>query len=167
MIVRVVIQRVRRASVDVDGVRIAEIGHGLLLLVGIAHADEDVGLARLAHKIVTLRIFSDEEGKMNRALVDTGGEVLAVSQFTLYGDTRKGRRPSFVGAAPPEAAAASSPGRDPVGGLPACRGDVCVWMNIVMATANATRARAERAQGRYAVQGLSPPPASGSPHSVQ
>ena len=101
---RVVIQRVRRASVDVDGVRIAEIGHGLLLLVGIAHADEDVGLARLAHKIVTLRIFSDEEGKMNRALVDTGGEVLAVSQFTLYGDTRKGRRPSFVGAAPPEVA---------------------------------------------------------------
>ena len=101
---RVVVQRVRRASVDVDAERIAEIDRGLLLLVGIAPEDIDVDLRRAAGKIVDLRIFADDEGKMNRSLRDIGGEVLAVSQFTLYGDTRKGRRPSFVGAAAPEIA---------------------------------------------------------------
>ena len=101
---RVVVQRVQRASVDVDGERIAEINRGLLLLVGIAPEDVDVDLRRAAGKIVDLRIFADDEGKMNRSLRDIGGEVLAVSQFTLYGDTRKGRRPSFVGAAAPEIA---------------------------------------------------------------
>ncbi len=98
---RLVVQRVRRASVDVGGDRIAEIERGLLLLVGIAPEDADVDLEKAAGKIVDLRIFEDDAGKMNRSLRDTGGQLLAVSQFTLYGDTRKGRRPSFVEAAPP------------------------------------------------------------------
>lgn len=101
---RIVVQRVRRASVDVEGARIAEIGPGLLLLVGIAPDDVEADLKRLAVKISTLRIFADVDGKMNRSVLDVVGEVLAVSQFTLYGDTRKGRRPSYVGAAPPEVA---------------------------------------------------------------
>ena len=101
---RLVVQRVRRASVDVVGERIAEIDCGLLLLIGIAPEDVDVDLRKAASKVVDLRIFTDDEGKMNRSLRDVGGKVLAVSQFTLYGDTRKGRRPSFVGAAAPEIA---------------------------------------------------------------
>jgi len=101
---RLVVQRVRRASVDVDGDRIAEIGRGLLLLVGIAPEDADVDLRKAAGKVVDLRIFEDDAGKMNRSLRDVGGQLLTVSQFTLYGDTRKGRRPSFVGAAAPEVA---------------------------------------------------------------
>ena len=101
---RIVAQRVRRASVDVEGSRIAEIGPGLLLLVGIAPGDERIDLDKVANKIVELRIFADEEGKMNRSVLEAAGSVLAVSQFTLYADTRKGRRPSFVGAAPPEVA---------------------------------------------------------------
>jgi len=101
---RLVVQRVGRASVDVAGERIAEIGAGLLLLVGIASEDEDVDLRRAADRVVHLRIFQDDEGRMNRSLLDVGGRILAVSQFTLYGDTRKGRRPSFVGAAAPEVA---------------------------------------------------------------
>ena len=101
---RIVVQRVRRASVDVEGERIAEIGPGLLLLVGIAPDDVGVDLKRLAVKILMLRIFADADGKMNRSVLDVGGEVLAVSQFTLYGDTRKGRRPSYTAAAPPEVA---------------------------------------------------------------
>jgi len=102
--VRIVIQRVDRASVDVDGDRIAEIGSGLLLLVGIAPTDGGVDLSAAASKVANLRIFKDDEGKMNRSVLDRGGEILAVSQFTLYGDTRKGRRPSFIGAARPEVA---------------------------------------------------------------
>lgn len=98
---RLVVQRVKRASVDVGGERIAEIGRGFLLLVGIAPDDVRTDLSRAARKIVDLRVFEDDEGKMNRSLRDVGGEVLAVSQFTLYGDTRKGRRPSFVDAADP------------------------------------------------------------------
>jgi len=101
---RIVLQRVSHASVDVDGERIAEIGRGLLLLVGVAPSDETVDLDRLAHKIVSLRIFPDEEGLMNRSLLDEEGPILAVSQFTLYGDVSKGRRPSFIGAARPEIA---------------------------------------------------------------
>jgi len=101
---RIVLQRVSYASVDVDGRRIAEIGPGLLLLVGIAAGDSKIDLAKTAKKIVDLRIFEDNEGKMNRSLRDIGGAVLAVSQFTLYADVSKGRRPSFVGAAPPELA---------------------------------------------------------------
>lgn len=103
---RVVLQRVSHASVDVAGRRVAEIGQGLLLLVGIASADSDIDLARFAKKIVDLRIFEDEAHKMNRSLRDIKGAVLVVSQFTLYADVRKGRRPSFVDAAPPELAEA-------------------------------------------------------------
>jgi len=101
---RLVVQRVKRASVDVAGERIAQVEAGLLLLVGIASGDVDVDLRKIAGKIVNLRIFEDEDGKMNRSLVDAGGRILAVSQFTLYGDTGKGRRPSFVGAAAPAVA---------------------------------------------------------------
>ena len=101
---RLVVQRVRSASVDVAGERIAEVGVGLLLLVGIAPGDIDVDLRKAARKVVHLRVFEDGDGKMNRSLLDVGGRVLAVSQFTLYGDTGKGRRPSFVGAAAPEVA---------------------------------------------------------------
>jgi D-aminoacyl-tRNA deacylase len=101
---RIVLQRVKEASVTVEGDRISAIGPGLLLLVGVAHADGEPEADWLAGKIAGLRIMADEEGKMNRSVKDAGGAALAVSQFTLLADTRKGRRPSFVGAAPPEKA---------------------------------------------------------------
>jgi D-tyrosyl-tRNA(Tyr) deacylase len=102
---RIVLQRVREASVTVEGQRIANIGSGLLLLVGVAQGDSESEANWLADKVAGLRIMADEEGKMNRSVRDVGGAVLAVSQFTLLADTRKGKRPSFVGAAPPEEAA--------------------------------------------------------------
>jgi len=102
---RVVLQRVKEASVTVAGDTISAIGPGLVLLIGVAHADGEPEADWLAEKIAGLRIMADEEGKMNRSVKETGGAVLAVSQFTLLADTRKGRRPSFVGAAPPEKAA--------------------------------------------------------------
>jgi D-aminoacyl-tRNA deacylase len=102
---RVVLQRVARASVTVHGERVAEIGAGLLLLVGAGREDLEDEPERLAEKIANLRIFADEAGKMNLALADVGGEVVVVSQFTLYGDVRKGRRPSWTGAADPGPAA--------------------------------------------------------------
>jgi D-aminoacyl-tRNA deacylase len=102
--VRVVLQRVKSASVTIGGERISEIGPGLLLLVGVATGDGEAEAGWLANKVAGLRIVADDEGRMNRSVVESGGEVLAVSQFTLLGDARKGRRPSFVGAAPPEAA---------------------------------------------------------------
>jgi D-aminoacyl-tRNA deacylase len=101
---RVVVQRVSRASVRVRGEEVASIGPGVLLLVGIGHDEDDAAAHKLAQKIVGLRVFEDDEGKMNLALSDVGGEVLVVPQFTLYGDWRKGRRPSWIGAAPPEVA---------------------------------------------------------------
>jgi D-aminoacyl-tRNA deacylase len=101
---RVLLQRVSRAAVRVHGERIAEIGPGLLLLVGIGAADAFGEDGRLADKVVHLRVFSDDEGKMNRSLADVGGEILVVPQFTLYGNLRKGRRPSWDAAAPPEVA---------------------------------------------------------------
>ena len=101
---RLVIQRVREARVIVDGKIVGGSGRGLLVLVGIRRGDTEREAAYLADKTVHLRIFEDEQGKMNRSLRDVGGGVLAVSQFTLYGDTRKGRRPSFTDAAPPELA---------------------------------------------------------------
>ncbi|MDQ3864337.1 MAG: D-aminoacyl-tRNA deacylase [Actinomycetota bacterium] len=101
---RIVLQRVKEASVTVAGDKISGIGPGLMLLVGVAHGDGEPEADWLAQKIAGLRIMADEEGKMNRSVKDAGGAVLAVSQFTLLADTRKGRRPSFVGAAPPEQA---------------------------------------------------------------
>lgn len=102
---RIVLQRVTHAAVEVDGAVVAEVGLGYLLLVGVGHDDTEADAEALANKIVGLRIFRDEEGKTNLDLAAVGGEVLVVSQFTLYADTRKGRRPSFIGAAEPVRAA--------------------------------------------------------------
>jgi D-aminoacyl-tRNA deacylase len=101
---RIVLQRVSRASVTVEGRVTGEIGPGLLLLAGFTHDDGEDELAWMAEKVAGLRVFRDDEGKMNRSVVEAGGAVLVVSQFTLYGDARKGRRPSFVDAARPETA---------------------------------------------------------------
>ena len=101
---RALLQRVSRASVTVDGNVVGQIGQGLLVLLGVGQEDSEVEVKTLADKIVHLRIFGDDEGKMNRSLLDVGGEVLVVSQFTLYADVRKGRRPSFTDAAPPSLA---------------------------------------------------------------
>jgi D-aminoacyl-tRNA deacylase len=102
--VRSVIQRVTRASVRVDAQVTGEIGAGLLILLGISRTDNEESSVYLAEKIANLRIFSDSAGKMNLSLTDIGGSALVVSQFTLYGDTRGGRRPSYIQAAPPEEA---------------------------------------------------------------
>lgn len=101
---RVLIQRVASAMVTVDGKITGEIGAGLLLLVGVTHSDTEAIEERMADKIVKLRIFSDEQGLMNKSVLDTGGAVLAVSQFTLYADAKKGNRPSYTDAARPEQA---------------------------------------------------------------
>ncbi|NVO86820.1 D-aminoacyl-tRNA deacylase [Hymenobacter terrestris] len=98
---RLVLQRVRHARVTVEGRVTGQIGPGLLVLAGFAPDDDAAILDRLARKMVQLRIFADDEGKMNRSVQDVGGEVLVVSQFTLLADTRKGNRPSYIGAAPP------------------------------------------------------------------
>jgi D-tyrosyl-tRNA(Tyr) deacylase len=102
--VRVVLQRVSRAAVRVDARVVGEISRGFLVLAGFAPTDNDAILEWMADKILGLRLFGDAEGKMNRDLADVGGAVLVVSQFTLYGDAKKGRRPSFIDAAPPEIA---------------------------------------------------------------
>jgi D-aminoacyl-tRNA deacylase len=99
---RAVIQRVSRAKVTVEGSPTGEIGLGLLVLLGVAREDTENDVNYLAEKIAGMRIFEDENGKMNRSVVDVGGSVLVVSQFTLYGDVRRGKRPSFDAAAPPE-----------------------------------------------------------------
>ncbi|HVW86888.1 MAG TPA: D-aminoacyl-tRNA deacylase [Bryobacteraceae bacterium] len=104
--VRFLIQRVTRASVHVEGQLQAAIGSGLLVLIGISASDGTQEADYLAEKLVHLRIFPDEEGRMNRSAIDISGQLLLVSQFTLYGDCRKGRRPSFDAAAPPAAARA-------------------------------------------------------------
>jgi D-tyrosyl-tRNA(Tyr) deacylase len=101
---KIVLQRVKNASVSVDSALISEIGAGLLLLVGVAKGDGEAEADWLAEKVAGLRVFADGEGKMNLGVQEAGGEVLAVSQFTLLADTRKGKRPSFVAAAPPEEA---------------------------------------------------------------
>jgi len=101
---RAYIQRVSEASVTVGGEIVGRIGAGLVVLLGVADGDTADDARQLAQKIVELRIFGDDEGKMNRSLAETGGGLLVVSQFTLLGDCRKGRRPSFIGAAPPELA---------------------------------------------------------------
>jgi D-tyrosyl-tRNA(Tyr) deacylase len=104
--VRLLLQRVTRASVTVRGTLVADIGTGLLLLVGVGRDDDAGESDRLADKVFHLRVFEDELGKMNRSLSDVGGEILVVPQFTLFGDVRKGRRPSWDAAAPPETAEA-------------------------------------------------------------
>jgi D-tyrosyl-tRNA(Tyr) deacylase len=99
---RAVVQRVSRAKVTVNERPVGEIGIGLLVLLGVRHEDTETDATYLAEKIAGLRIFEDHDGKMNRSVQDVGGSVLAVSQFTLYGDVRRGKRPSFDAAAPPE-----------------------------------------------------------------
>lgn len=102
--VRVVVQRSKQASVEVDGQTVGKIEQGLVLLVGIRHEDTEADIKWMADKVANLRIFEDDEGKMNLSLMDIGGQILSVSQFTLYGDCRKGRRPNFMAAARPEQA---------------------------------------------------------------
>lgn len=99
---RLLLQRVTRAAVLVEGAAVGEIGHGLVIFVGVGHDDVAETADGLAGKVADLRIFRDEAGKTNRSLIDVGGEALVISQFTLYADTRKGRRPSFLDAALPE-----------------------------------------------------------------
>jgi D-tyrosyl-tRNA(Tyr) deacylase len=101
---RAVVQRVSEASVQVEGATVGRIGAGLLVLLGVGQGDGDDDAAALADKVLHLRIFPDDAGHMNRSVLETGGGVLVVSQFTLYGDARKGRRPSFIDAAAPEEA---------------------------------------------------------------
>jgi D-tyrosyl-tRNA(Tyr) deacylase len=103
--VRAVVSRVAWARVVADGELTGEIGPGLLVLVGVAHADTEADAGWLAAKVATLRVFDDDHGRMNRSVTEVGGGALVVSQFTLYGDARKGRRPSYVAAAAPERAA--------------------------------------------------------------
>ncbi len=101
---KIVIQRVTGAKLRIDGKVVASIGNGLVLLIGIGQKDKSSDLPWFAGKCAQLRIFPDELGKMNKSVVETGGQILAVSQFTLYGDARRGNRPGFTGAAPPETA---------------------------------------------------------------
>jgi D-tyrosyl-tRNA(Tyr) deacylase len=102
--VRLVVQRVARSEVRVGGSVVATSGPGLLVLVGVGAADDESGASRLAEKVFHLRVFEDDEGKMNRSLTDVGGEVMVVPQFTLYGDMSRGRRPSWIHAAQPDVA---------------------------------------------------------------
>ena len=102
---RALIQRVKSGKVSVDNQTVAEIAHGLVILLGIGQGDNEEKARFLVDKIATLRIFEDDQGKFNLSMLDQGGAVIVVSQFTLYADTRKGRRPSFTEAAPPEVAA--------------------------------------------------------------
>lgn len=101
---RIVVQRCKEASVTVDGQVTGAIGPGLMLLVGLTHEDTEQDLKYAADKVAGLRIFEDDQGKMNLSVLETGGAILSVSQFTLYGDCRKGRRPNFMAAARPEQA---------------------------------------------------------------
>jgi len=101
---RIVLQRVAEARVRIDGRVVGESGPGLLLLVGFTEADTEETVAWIVDKVLNLRVFADEEGRMNRSVVETGGDLLVVSQFTLYGDARKGRRPSYIEAARPDVA---------------------------------------------------------------
>lgn len=132
---RVVLQRVARAEVRVGGRVAGAIGTGFVVLVGFAPTDTDETSAWMAEKIVGVRLFADSEGKMNRALADVGGGLLVVSQFTLYGDARKGRRPSFTDAAPPDVAVPLyerfvAQLRERAGGLPVATGEFGAMMEV-------------------------------------
>jgi D-aminoacyl-tRNA deacylase len=102
--VRAIVQRVTQAAVSVDGQAVSAIGPGLLVLLGVHRDDTAEHADRMARKLAALRVFEDDDGRMNRSVADTGGQILCVSQFTLYGDVRRGNRPSYVAAAPPETA---------------------------------------------------------------
>lgn len=130
---KAVIQRVTGASVEVEGQVVGRIGLGLLVLLGVAKGDEERDIAYLVEKVQTLRIFADDQGKMNRSLIDVGGALLVVSQFTLLGDTAKGRRPGFDLAAPPETARAlyeQAVGRLRAAGLPVETGVFGAHMHV-------------------------------------
>jgi D-tyrosyl-tRNA(Tyr) deacylase len=132
---RVVLQRVSRAEVRVERRVVGSIGTGLLVLAGFAPTDTDATLDWMAEKILGLRLFGDAEGKMNLALAEVGGGVLVVSQFTLYGDARKGRRPSFIDAAPPEVAIPLYERfvallRERAGGIPVATGEFGAMMDV-------------------------------------
>ncbi len=132
---RVVLQRVSRAAVRVDGKTVGEIGRGFLVLAGFAATDGEAALEWMAEKVVGLRLFGDAEGKMNRDLAEVGGAVLVVSQFTLYGDAKKGRRPSFTDAAPPEIAIPLYERfvtllRAKAGGIPVATGEFGAMMEV-------------------------------------
>ncbi len=101
---RVVVQRTQRAEVRIDGETVGKIEHGYMLLVGITHSDTEADADYIAKKVAQLRVFEDADGKMNRSILDIGGAILSISQFTLYGDVRHGNRPSFIQAAHPEQA---------------------------------------------------------------
>jgi len=133
--VRVVLQRVSRAAVRVDTNVVGEVGRGFLVLAGFAPTDTDAILEWMADKILGLRLFADAEGKMNRDLAEVGGAVLVVSQFTLYGDARKGRRPSFIDAAPPEIAIPLYERfvallKEKAGGIPIATGEFGAMMDV-------------------------------------
>ena len=132
---RVVLQRVARAEVRVAGTVVGQIGTGFLVLAGFAPTDNDSVIEWMAEKVLGLRLFGDAEGKMNRDLAEVGGAVLVVSQFTLYGDARKGRRPSFIDAAPPEIAIPLyerfvSMLRTKAGGIPVATGEFGAMMEV-------------------------------------
>ena len=132
---RVVLQRVSRGAVRVGGETVGAVGRGFVLLVGFAPGDTDETLVWMADKILQLRVFSDADDKMNLALADVSGGVLVVSQFTLYGDASKGRRPSFIGAAPPDQARALYERfvavlRERAGGIPVATGQFQAMMDV-------------------------------------
>ena len=130
---RAVLQRVRRASVTVDGRTTGTIGQGLLVLLGVGHDDTDRDTEYVAAKVRDLRLFADADGRMNRSVADVGGAVLVVSQFTLFGDCRRGRRPSYSGAAPPERAEGLYEGlleRLRLHGLPVQAGEFQALMDV-------------------------------------
>ena len=130
---RAVVQRVSRASVSVEGAIVGQIGAGLLVLVGVAEGDQQADTEYMASKLLGLRVFSDADGKMNRSVVDAGGSVLMISQFTLLGDVRHGRRPSFIDAASPEAGRAAYDelvARVKAGGVPVATGIFQAHMDV-------------------------------------
>ena len=132
---RAVLQRVSHGSVKVDGKIIAEIALGLVILLGVGPGDGDDQIDYMVNKIANLRIFEDDQGKINRSILDVGGEAIVVSQFTLYADTRKGRRPSFTDAAPPEIASVlvdRFSERLASAGVPTQKGEFKAHMHVVI-----------------------------------